>query len=827
MKRPMTLLMALMMTTTALFAGVTADDHEDDTGGASWGADALMYAQDHIDAYSDSNHSQPAFDLATAFNLTVASDGGNVTGGLGGNWTDECDMNWPSDSYHIAVYSFVSEYVLNHGPSVGCFVYNSDLDQTYQNLAFELEDGWNTHIANNGHGGFGMTEEEAHAFFNSTDADGNGNVTVEEFEAAYCPDGCDEETSENISLIFTVVDTDGDDNVTWNEWREYVVEGGDQEDGMTPEYLMALFDSDDDGYISYEEMIYAMNEMAEGEIDDSMLTLYGSVFNASDEDGDGCDVDELWAFWETLMEMSGPSLEELFGVMDLNEDGFLDYQEVIDAINAGNEADGEPLLTDEQKIELQDIFDDSDLDEDGLISPDEFEAFWDAVGFGGEDDGPSPDVMFAICNADDDDYLTSTEIIDCLNDMRESDGESVMSAEEESHIQSLIESADADADGVLDLQEFEAFWDGLNDDGGGDDGGGCPFESDDFCMETADICDDSSEGYDGVACGEAVAHFCADGELDGVADPGCDIIIGACEAGDMPADLCEAFMNFDHDDYHDSDGDGVHDDVDLCPDGDDMTDVDGDAVPDACDDLIDSDGDDVGDDVDDFPNDPCAAVDTDGDGNPDYVLDGENDPVPDCQTDLIEDDDDDNDGVWDAIDCDSLDPTNDRSSTDDHDNDGVADDDCNEQVSASTLVCPQPYALYWVNPLTDNGGYWACGEYASDVGGDYTCPSPSVLGMGWGDDGLSTPVCITPGGDNMPEPLEHSLWFNSLPDDDGDGIPNLYDDSDSTTSDNTDDSDKSGDEEDDDDKGRLPGFTFVMTLTAMMGALLLAGRRKV
>ena len=43
----------------------------------------------------------------------------------------------------------------------------------------------------------------------------------------------------------------------------------------------------------------------------------------------------------------------------------------------------------------------SDLDEDGLISPDEFEAFWDAVGFGGEDDGPSPDVMFAICNADD------------------------------------------------------------------------------------------------------------------------------------------------------------------------------------------------------------------------------------------------------------------------------------------------------------------------------------------------------------------------------------------------------------------------------------------
>ena len=40
-------------------------------------------------------------------------------------------------------------------------------------------------------------------------------------------------------------------------------------------------------------------------------------------------------------------------------------------------------------------------------------------------------------------------------------------------------------------------------------------------------------------------------------------------------------------------------------------------------------------------------------------------------------------------------------------------------------------------------------------------------------------------------------------------------------------SETSGDEEDDDDKGRLPGFTLVVTLTAMMGALLLAGRRKV
>ncbi len=713
-----------------------------------------------------------------------------------------------------------------------------------------------------------MTEEEYHAYFNSTDTDDDGNVSWDEFEAANCPDGCDNETAEHLAVMFALADADGSGGVSWDEFWTFFGES-DGEGELSPSVLMALWDADGSGNLTLQEVIDGMNgfrtDDGEAAMDENEEALFASFFSDADEDEDGAlDIDELTTFWDDVMSLAGPSPEELMDAMDLDGDEKLSYQEVIDAINAQNEAEGEPVLSDEQKQSIQQVFDESDLNVDSYIDLDEFEDFWDAIGYGGDDDGPAPEIIFDFWDANKDNFLTSQEIINAINADNEDEGEPALGADEEAMIEGVFDDADENEDGMLNLQEFEAFMDILDDlDDDGDDG--CPFDDDDFCMDISDICDDESGGYDPAACGEEAAHYCADGEEDGDVDPGCDTFTEACDAGDMPVDMCDAFVGFDHDNHHDSDGDGVANEDDLCEGNDDSVDDDGDGVPDGCDQLVDSDGDGVAneddqcagnddsidadgdgvpdacdsdddddgvaDDVDDFPNDNCAALDTDGDGEPDNVLDGEFDAFPDCQTDLNEDDDDDDDGVWDAIDCDSLDPTNNRSSADDHDNDGVADDGCSEQMSASTLVCPQPYALYWVNPLADNGGYWACGEYASDrVPLDAACPSPSVAGMGWDDAGLSTPVCITLGGDNMPEPLEHSLWFNSLPDDDGDGIPNIYDDSDASTSDNEDDSDKSGGEDDDDDDdggGGLPGFTLGLTMTAMMGALLLAGRRKV
>ena len=64
---------------------------------------------------------------------------------------------------------------------------------------------------------------------------------------------------------------------------------------------------------------------------------------------------------------------------------------------------------------------------------------------------------------------------------------------------------------------------------------------------------------------------------------------------------------------------------------------------------MDDDNDDFRDDVDLFHHDPCAHHDTDNDGMPNSIR-------PNCETDLVEDDDDDGDGVIDSEDIDPLDP---------------------------------------------------------------------------------------------------------------------------------------------------------------------------
>ena len=109
--------------------------------GNSRNAGALAYAQHYVDSAA-STHDQNAFELMDTFQLSYNLDSTVVTGGLGGDDPENCDINWPEDPYHLAIYSFVSEYVLSEGASVGCFLEDSELDQTYAFVAEELEEGW-------------------------------------------------------------------------------------------------------------------------------------------------------------------------------------------------------------------------------------------------------------------------------------------------------------------------------------------------------------------------------------------------------------------------------------------------------------------------------------------------------------------------------------------------------------------------------------------------------------------------------------------------------------------------------------------------------------
>ena len=105
-------------------------------------AGALQHAQDYVDSAATLQGQIP-FDLMLEFELAYSdTDPSIVTGGLGGDDPDNCEINWPEDPYHMAVYSFVSEYVLMEGASVGCFIDNSDLDLTYSYVAEELEQSW-------------------------------------------------------------------------------------------------------------------------------------------------------------------------------------------------------------------------------------------------------------------------------------------------------------------------------------------------------------------------------------------------------------------------------------------------------------------------------------------------------------------------------------------------------------------------------------------------------------------------------------------------------------------------------------------------------------
>ena len=159
----------------------------------------------------------------------------------------------------------------------------------------------------------------------------------------------------------------------------------------------------------------------------------------------------------------------------------------------------------------------------------------------------------------------------------------------------------------------------------------------------------------------------------------------------MMTDVEQYECELDNDEAIDTDGDGLPDTLETSQYGTDPnnSDTDGDGLSDGFEvangldplvpEQIDTDGDGIDDDVDAFPEDACAVIDTDGDGLPDNILDGENDPIPNCETDLIEDTDDDNDGVEDVDDA-FLDP-NEHA---DFDQDGIGDnadsDDDNDGV---------------------------------------------------------------------------------------------------------------------------------------------------
>ncbi len=138
------------------------------------------------------------------------------------------------------------------------------------------------------------------------------------------------------------------------------------------------------------------------------------------------------------------------------------------------------------------------------------------------------------------------------------------SAEEDALFNSIIENIELYRDGTREADEAASTMVSLmeeadeagffrDDEDDGYDGTGeddCPFDSEEFCYEIGPSCDNNGPYYDPWHCGSESAHYCME---DGADDEGCEEVVQSCESGDPDPnnEICDAFLNFDHDAYHD------------------------------------------------------------------------------------------------------------------------------------------------------------------------------------------------------------------------------------------------------------------------------------
>ncbi|MAZ62159.1 MAG: hypothetical protein CMB18_02535 [Euryarchaeota archaeon] len=363
---------------------------------------------------------------------------------------------------------------------------------------------------------------------------------------------------------------------------------------------------------------------------------------------------------------------------------------------------------------------------------------------------------------------------------------------------------DDDNDGCMDLTDDlpldptecdDTDGDGIGNNADGDDDGDNLSDSEDpFPLDASATVDTDGDGYPDFLNGTSTTGLIADwdDDNDGWNDTDDAFPLDATEwldtdmdgqgnnadlndDGDPCLDVDDAFP-LDASECYDTDSDGVGNNADPDDDNDGWLDttesicgtsdpLNASSVPDdndadgVCDLLdYDDDNDSYIDTGDAFPFDPCAAVDTDQDGEPDWIY-------LNCNTTLTEDLDDDNDGYLDANDTFPQDPTE----WSDFDGDGLGDnydsDDDGDQV-------PDEYDLF---PM--NGTEWADAD-GDGIGdnADLDDDNDGVL-----DDNDAFPLdaaaSVDTDGDGMPDTLVGNVTTSLVEDDDddGDGVLDIYD----------------------------------------------------
>lgn len=190
-----------------------------------------------------------------------------------------CEMIWPEDAFKAAIYSFIAEYELDYGPSVGCF-FDNYADQTYDDIASDLEDNFSpsdaleyaqnwvdTNAQDYGQETFDLSTE-----FNIAGGGlGHINGTTQP-EPVECSESGDETPAQSTnSSIFTIQDNphvNQSGMACFTKYVEVFGLGVYAESGLSDEQVLhaadvlaELLDNDEDGVVDDQALLSRLQDM--------------------------------------------------------------------------------------------------------------------------------------------------------------------------------------------------------------------------------------------------------------------------------------------------------------------------------------------------------------------------------------------------------------------------------------------------------------------------------------------------------------------------------------------------------------------------------------
>ncbi|MDA8778085.1 hypothetical protein N9M84_02915 [Candidatus Poseidoniales archaeon] len=190
-----------------------------------------------------------------------------------------CEMIWPEDAFKAAIYSFIAEYELQYGPSIGCF-FDDYADQTYGDIAYELEDNFSlsdaleyaqnwvdTNAQDYGQETFDLSTE-----FNIAGGGlGHINGTTQP-EPVECSESGDETPAQSTnSSIFTIQDNphvNQSGMACFTKYVEVFGLGVYAESGLSDEQVLhaadvlaELLDNDEDGVVDDQALLSRLQDM--------------------------------------------------------------------------------------------------------------------------------------------------------------------------------------------------------------------------------------------------------------------------------------------------------------------------------------------------------------------------------------------------------------------------------------------------------------------------------------------------------------------------------------------------------------------------------------